>query len=54
MWRLYISSKRTGERVGIIATGLSESEADAICEAWGWSYCDENGISYWMDAEFID
>lgn len=54
MWRVYTVKKSNRQRVGIIATGLTEAQAQSICESWGWNYCDEDGVSFWIDYEFED
>jgi|GEM_PF-5456724 len=46
-YQVYLLDKDTGEKTMYI-DGLSEEEAESICEAWGWNYSDENGKSYWM------
>lgn len=50
-FRVYTVSKSTRQRVGVILTGLTEAQAQSFCEAWGWSFCDEEGVSYWIDYE---
>lgn len=49
-YRVYTSSKTTGMRVEVLETGLTESQAQAMVESWGWSY-DDGHHSYWMDYE---
>lgn len=51
MFRIYTVSKITRQRTEVIITGLTEKEADSICSAWGWNYCNEEGISFWIDYE---
>ena len=45
-----LTDKRT-KTTKILQENLTEREAESICEAWGWNYCDENGVSYWMSLE---
>lgn len=49
-YRVYTSSKTTGMRVEVLCEGLTESEAQAYVESWGWSY-DDGHRSFWMDYE---
>lgn len=51
MFRVYTVNKCTKQRVEIIDEGLTERQAESICEAWGWNYCDEYGKSYWIEYE---
>lgn len=32
----------------------TEKEALKFCEMWGWSYCDEDGKSWWLDYEEME
>ena len=48
--RVVIINKRTKEKT-IIKKNLTEEQAESFCEMWGWMYCDENGISYWLAIE---
>ena len=49
MYQVFIINKSTGQEVKVIESGLTKSQAESICEQWGWNYSDENGISFWMD-----
>ena len=46
--KVVIINKRTKEET-VLETGLTEKQADSICEAWGWNYIDENCVSYWIE-----
>lgn len=41
------TNKQTKEEI-IIEEGLTVEAAERFCEEWGWTYCDENGVSYWL------
>lgn len=41
-------NKKTRQEI-VLETGLTEAQAWSFCEAWGWIYCDENMISYWLE-----
>lgn len=49
MFEVFIINKTTGQPVKTIADHLTEARAQSICEEWGWNYCDEKGVSYWID-----
>ena len=49
--RVLLRDKRTKEVAEVLAEGLTEKEAEGICEAWGWNYIDENGKSFWIEYE---
>ncbi len=44
---VYTYSKVTNRTVKILATGLTEEEAENFCESWGWNY-DDGERSYWL------
>lgn len=44
---VYTYSKVTNKTVKILATGLTEEEAENFCESWGWNY-DDGERSYWL------
>ena len=46
--KVVLIDKQTKVRT-VLQKGLSESEAESICEAWGWNYIDENGKSFWLE-----
>lgn len=41
------TNKRTKEEI-IIEEGLTAEAAERFCEEWGWTYTDEDGVSYWL------
>lgn len=41
-------NKKTKEEI-TLEENLTEKQAWSFCEMWGWSYCDENNISYWLE-----
>lgn len=53
MYNVYSINKLTRERVSIIATVETEEQASKICEEWGWNYCDENYLNYYMEYEEV-
>ena len=50
MVKVIAKQKRTRE-IQILANDIPEKEAERFCEMWGWNYCDENGISWWLSWE---
>lgn len=50
-YRVLLVDKQSGEYT-VYQSGLTEKEAESICEAWGWNYIDENGKSYWMEYDY--
>ncbi len=54
MYRVYTYSKCNGQRVEVIAKGLTEKQAESFCESWGWNYCREDGCSFWIDYEWYE
>ncbi len=50
MYTVYIVNKKTKERT-VLYEHLPLFEAESECESWGWNYCDENGVSYWIEYE---
>ena len=45
---VYIRDRATKERF-VYAEELTEKQAESMCEAWGWFYCDENGKTWYME-----
>lgn len=40
-------NKRTKEET-TLEDNLTYEQAEKFCMEWGWSYCDENNVSYWL------
>lgn len=51
MFKVIGIRKTNKSNIVIIIDNLTEQQAERFCEAWGWSYTDENNISYWLDYE---
>ncbi len=49
MYKVYIINKKTGQQVEVLERGLTERQAESFCESWGWNYCDENGVNFWIE-----
>ena len=41
-------NKKTKKEI-VLEKGMTQKQAESFCEAWGWMFCDENGISYWLE-----
>lgn len=54
MYQVYLISKKTRQRHKVIETNLTEEQASRICEQWGWNYCDEHGVNWWIDYELME
>lgn len=54
MFRVFSINKSNRQRVDVIASELTEQEAENFCEAWGWNYSNENGESFYIDYEEED
>lgn len=50
MFRVFTTSKVTGQRVEILEDKLTERQAERFCEEWGWNY-DDGERSFWLDYE---
>lgn len=48
MFNIYIIEKNTRKRT-LLDTVETERKAESFCEAWGWNYCDADGVSYWLE-----
>ena len=50
-YRVLLVDKQNGEST-VYQSGLTEKEAESICEAWGWNFIDENGKSFWLEYDY--
>ncbi len=48
---VYAYNKLTYKTEEILATGLTEEEAEELCESWGWNY-DDGEHSYWLSYDY--
>lgn len=51
-WNVNIIDRKTKEK-SILESGLTEKQAECICESWGWMYTDEHDTTYWLESEEI-
>lgn len=49
-YRVVLVDKPTGSRI-VYQSGMTEAQAESVCEAWGWNYIDDDGKSYWIEYE---
>ena len=47
-WIIWGTLKRDKSVTRVIENNLTEAEAEEFCEAWGWSYQDEQGNDWWI------